>query len=133
LPADWQPLFITTVEPVLMLVPMEGTHLTMLPECRIKSDMRALKVLSKRSHSTDWAEQERINAALISVKAARRVTIGAGGRFHVPLELREQADLSGEVVLVGCYDHADIWSPTRWRDEEKRLLSEANRKKYHYF
>ena len=42
-------------------------------------------------------------------------------RFTVPAVLREPVGLSGEVELGGCFNTAEIWSPAKWRDEEKRL------------
>lgn len=36
------------------------------------------------------------------------------GRVLVPDNLRDYADLDGEVVIVGVGDHIEIWSPERW-------------------
>ena len=36
------------------------------------------------------------------------------GRVLVPPQLAEQAGLEREVVVVGVYDHLEIWDPNAW-------------------
>ena len=36
------------------------------------------------------------------------------GRAVIPQGIREWADLSGEVVVVGNDDHVELWNPQRW-------------------
>lgn len=35
-------------------------------------------------------------------------------RLAIPKELREYADISSELVLIGLYDRLELWSPIRW-------------------
>jgi DNA-binding transcriptional regulator/RsmH inhibitor MraZ len=123
LPAKWRDLFITTAAPVLMLVPLDGTHLTMVPQCRIRTEMKAWKTRERRSEPVGPSGQASIDAVRAAMEAAMDVPIGADGRFTVPRVLREQVGLSGEVELTGCFNAAEIWSPAKWREEEKRLQS----------
>ncbi len=39
------------------------------------------------------------------------------GRVLIPPLLREQAGLEDEVVLVGVFDHIEIWSKDRWQEQ----------------
>ena len=36
------------------------------------------------------------------------------GRVLVPLHLREYAQIDGDAVVIGLYDHLEIWQPDRW-------------------
>jgi MraZ protein len=48
--------------------------------------------------------------------AAEEVTPDKQGRIAIPMNLREYAALSREVVVIGAMDRVEIWEPTRWRD-----------------
>ena len=43
------------------------------------------------------------------------------GRVLLPAYLRESVGLTGEAVLVGSQDHAEIWAPDRWDAYRKTL------------
>ena len=40
------------------------------------------------------------------------------GRILIPAKLRKYADLEKEVVVIGSFDHAEIWNAERWAREE---------------
>lgn len=42
------------------------------------------------------------------------------GRITVPLNLREDAGITKEVVVAGALDHGEIWSPERWEQEKAK-------------
>ena len=42
----------------------------------------------------------------------------AQGRILIPAKLRQYADLQKEVVVIGSFDRAEIWSADRWALEE---------------
>jgi len=42
------------------------------------------------------------------------VEIDTQGRIRLPLELARQAELAGDVVLLGVGDHMEIWNKSRW-------------------
>jgi MraZ protein len=45
---------------------------------------------------------------------AERVELDAQGRIRIPDRLVDLAKLSGEVVLVGVHDHAEVWNSAAW-------------------
>ena len=53
---------------------------------------------------------------------SERVELDTQGRIRIPDRLVTMAELSGEVVLVGVHDHAEIWNSVRW----EKFLSENN-------
>ena len=42
----------------------------------------------------------------------------AQGRILIPAKLRQYADLQKEVVVIGSFGRAEIWSADRWAREE---------------
>ncbi len=42
------------------------------------------------------------------------------GRVILPPYLREYADIDNQAVIIGLFDHCEIWSPNRWRDRQLR-------------
>ncbi len=45
---------------------------------------------------------------------AQRADLDKQGRIRVPVELAELCGLGREVVLLGVYDHLELWSPSKW-------------------
>ena len=64
--------------------------------------------------------------ALLGLAAnADEVRPDAQGRILLPPRLRELAGLSGEVVVVGAFDHIQIWATDRWRNRERDITGQA--------
>ena len=40
------------------------------------------------------------------------------GRITVPAKLREYAGIERDVVILGAFDHAEIWHPQAWNDKQ---------------
>lgn len=55
---------------------------------------------------------------------ADKVVPDGNGRILLPQFLRDQHQLTGEVVLVGVGDFFEIWSPENW-DQRMGLLQDA--------
>jgi MraZ protein len=56
---------------------------------------------------------------------AVEVEMDRQGRILLPAYLRESIGLSGEAVIVGSRDHAEIWAPERW-DVYRRALDDPD-------
>jgi len=41
------------------------------------------------------------------------------GRILIPDRLAERAEVKNEVLLVGVYDHIQLWDPQRWAEYEQ--------------
>ena len=52
---------------------------------------------------------------------AVEVEMDKQGRVLLPAYLRDSIGLSNEAVVVGSRDHAEIWTPLRWRDYRRAL------------
>lgn len=55
--------------------------------------------------------------------SAVEVTPDKQGRIQLPAKLREYAGLTKEVVVVGSFDRAEIWSAERWAAIENEAFS----------
>lgn len=42
------------------------------------------------------------------------------GRFIIPTEFVEYANLTQEILIVGAGDHFEIWNPRNWEKETKK-------------
>jgi len=42
------------------------------------------------------------------------------GRVIVPPTLREYANIDKQAVVIGLYDHCEIWKPEQWRERQQR-------------
>ena len=75
-----------------------------------------------------WSEQidripasedgRRIRRAFYS--SSHRLALDKAGRVLIPLEVREEAGLSGPVVLVGRGNVLELWAKSVWEAERKR-------------
>ncbi len=48
----------------------------------------------------------------------------ASGRVLIPADLREFAQIEGEVRIVGMKTNIEIWSPTLWAEEKEKFSPE---------
>lgn len=53
--------------------------------------------------------------------SAHQDEIDRQGRIGVPLQLRSYAGVDRDVVVTGALDHAEIWSPQRWVEEQAKV------------
>ena len=74
---------------------------------------KAVRMTSKRDDS--GADQDE---ALAYFSNADAVTIDSQGRMPINEDLREFADLRGEVVLTGQFDHIQIWNPDKFLERK---------------
>lgn len=88
---------------------------------------------------TEWRKIENRILSLAeksdNMRRFRRVFVGGAfecpcdkqGRILIPPMLRQYAELSREIVLVGVLDHFEIWSREKW--EKENLHMEKDMKK----
>jgi len=41
------------------------------------------------------------------------------GRILIPERLAKRAEIGNEVLLIGVFDHIQLWDPSRWAEYEK--------------
>lgn len=50
------------------------------------------------------------------------------GRVNLPTYLLEYADIENQAVIVGLFDHCEIWSPEHWRERQERSHNDLGRR-----
>lgn len=53
--------------------------------------------------------------------SAHQDEIDRQGRITVPQKLRDYAGIDRDAVVVGALDHAEIWDPQRWEQEQAKV------------
>lgn len=56
---------------------------------------------------------------------AFEITLDEQGRFVVPPSMRNYAGMKDEVVFVGLGARVEVWAKTRWEEQEKKVVQEA--------
>lgn len=59
------------------------------------------------------------------LSGAMEVSIDSLGRILIPDYLKRYADLKKKVVIVGLYNHIEIWDETRWEEYQSRSEKEV--------
>lgn len=42
------------------------------------------------------------------------------GRVNLPSYLREYANIDSQAVIIGLFDHCEIWNPEQWRKRQEQ-------------
>ncbi|MDQ3646932.1 MAG: division/cell wall cluster transcriptional repressor MraZ [Actinomycetota bacterium] len=66
------------------------------------------------------SDRSKRSAARWIAASAHSDEIDSQGRITVPQSLKDHAGIDREVVIVGSFDHAEIWAPLRWQEEKDR-------------
>jgi MraZ protein len=79
-----------------------------------------------RRFESSLLEQRRsdpkVRAVVRAIAAsAHQDEVDKQGRITVPEHLRRHAGIDREVVVAGAFDHGELWSPARWRDEQAKV------------
>ncbi|MBF0301610.1 MAG: division/cell wall cluster transcriptional repressor MraZ [Desulfamplus sp.] len=85
----------------------------------------------------EWKEIEKkiISAKNIHLRHFKRFFLGNAcecicdkqDRILIPQTLREYAEIDIDIVLVGVLDHFEIWSRSRWDEENSRMEQELEK------
>jgi MraZ protein len=44
------------------------------------------------------------------------------GRINIPQPLRDHANLDGEVMVIGAFDHVELWNPMQYQQVDAELV-----------
>jgi MraZ protein len=53
--------------------------------------------------------------------SAHQDEVDRQGRITIPPNLRHYAGIDKDVVVIGALDHAEIWNPERWEQEQAKV------------
>ncbi len=49
------------------------------------------------------------------------VELDRQGRILAPAQIRDEANLVGKILIIGCGDYLELWHPERWALERARV------------
>ncbi|MDO5335221.1 MAG: division/cell wall cluster transcriptional repressor MraZ [Coriobacteriia bacterium] len=59
----------------------------------------------------------------VMASRAAKCQMDDSGRIRLTAEQREKAGLSGDVMIIGDFDHLEIWDTDRWNAFEEEVMS----------
>lgn len=65
--------------------------------------------------------QARLDAMRALASAADTVRPDTQGRIVIPQRLRDFAGLDKDVVIIGAFDHIEVWDAARWHESQPSL------------
>lgn len=87
-----------------------------LDDCLFLYSLKKWEEIEDRVLGTGMSRTDARVFSRIFFSHARHVIPDSQGRILIPTPLREAADLSKEVVIIGLSDRAEIWDPSRWAE-----------------
>lgn len=82
--------------------------------------------MNRRAKSGDEADSD---LASFFFSGAREAAPDKQGRVAIPPHLREFAGLERDVVIVGAYDHVEVWDGATWQDKKARGAEASRRRR----
>ena len=68
--------------------------------------------VSQRESVVNEGDKAARNKARYWASLSREIEFDKQGRFVLPIDIREYAGISSEVIIVGALDHIELWDPT---------------------
>lgn len=90
--------------------------------CLFALPMEEVERLSERLGADEWMESWQTTGDLFS--SACEVEPDKQGRILLPLDLREYADLTKDVTIIGNGNHAEIWNTEVWNARKAGISNE---------
>jgi len=82
--------------------------------------------MNRRAKSGDETDSD---VASFFFSGAREASPDKQGRVAIPSHLREFAGLERDVVIVGAYDHVEVWDASTWHDKKMRGAEASRRRR----
>ncbi len=117
LPAEVCDMLVGGLPQTLYLVPLEQRVRLYTPR-GLKHMLQALQA------SGFWGKTSPHEQAVL-LSCIRRVEVSEDGKLKIPAELARFGGLNNKVVLVGVYDHVELWDADAWREAVTDVLPDA--------
>lgn len=79
--------------------------------------------LSERVSNMSFVKQRKMRPLFAR---AARCELDAQGRILIPQSLREYANLTKNVTVLGCNNHAEFWDSERWEETYAEEMTPEN-------
>lgn len=91
-----------------------------LNECIAMWSAEAWADLERRLRDQNRGDRNAVAFVRRIAASAHPDEVDKQGRITVPLNLRQDAGITKDVVVAGALDHGEIWSPERWEQEKAK-------------
>ena len=96
-----------------------------LDGCLFLYPEREWKKLAERLGKLPLGRADARGFQRIMLSGAMEVTLDNLGRILIPDYLKKYADLKKRVVIVGLYNHIELWNDRRWEEYQKKSEREV--------
>lgn len=102
-----------------------------LDRCLVIYPMETWRVLRERIAGLPTTDRNVRDFRRLVYAGATDTVPDGQGRVNIPQPLREYAGLDGQVVIVGCDNYIEVWSPEAWEEVRARVeQSEENAERW---
>ncbi|MFI3169300.1 MAG: division/cell wall cluster transcriptional repressor MraZ [Faecalibacterium sp.] len=96
--------------------------------CLFALPMEEVEKLSERLGADEWMNSWETTGDLFS--SACEVSPDKQGRILLPADLREYANLTKDVTIIGNRNHAEIWNTEAWNARKAAITDEQRIEKF---
>lgn len=94
-----------------------------MDKCLSAYSAESWKAFSDKVNAMPYVKQRKMRPLFAY---AARCELDGQGRILIPQKLREFADLTKNVTIVGCNNHAELWDSNRWREVHEKETTPEN-------
>lgn len=104
----------------------EGLVLTAIKDnCVLVYPVNTFEKLADKVRSLPQFQRESSMLQALMFSNAENVSLDAQGRVLIPERLLSHASITGPALVVGAYDHLELWTPEAWQTRSAELASLA--------
>lgn len=75
---------------------------------------------SKELMSVSLLDKTEISKRRLLFSSTQLIEVDGQGRFVIPKNLLQFAELKDKVLIIGVGDHFELWSPEKWSDYQTK-------------
>jgi MraZ protein len=104
----------------------EGLVLTAIKDnCVLVYPVAAFEKLADKVRSLPQFQRESSMLQALMFSNAENVALDAQGRVLIPERLLSHASITGPALVIGAYDHLELWTPEAWQARSAEMASLA--------
>lgn len=104
----------------------DGLVMTAIKEdCVLVFPVSAFEKLAERVRTLPQFQRESVMLQSLMFSNAESIALDAQGRALISERLLKHAAISGPVLVVGAYDHLELWNPEAWQSRNAELATLA--------
>jgi len=94
-------------------------------DCVLVYPVAAFQALAEKVRALPQFQRESAMLQSLMFSNAENAELDGQGRVLIPERLLAHAGLTGPALVVGAYDHLELWNPETWRNRAGELATLA--------